>query len=142
MEHDCTPRFEHPSPPRGPQAQRTAMLEEFREGRIQLLICSDAMTRGIDIDGVAPARFPLNHGSISVGEVMAVVNYDAPLRAKTYIHRSGRTARARASKRCVASVAARCRPATSALAAPAGAVPRSKRRKPEPEALTANVAPT
>ena len=53
------------------------MLQEFREGRIELLVCSDAMTRGIDIDGVK-----------------AVINYDAPMRAKTYVHRSGRTARA------------------------------------------------
>jgi len=71
------------------QAQRTSMLTEFREGRIQLLICSDAMTRGIDIDGV-----------------MAVINYDAPTRAKTYVHRSGRTARAGKSGRVFTLVTA------------------------------------
>jgi len=64
------------------QSQRTSMLEEFRHKRIQLLICSDAMTRGIDIDGVS-----------------AVINYDAPTRAKTYVHRAGRTARAGKSGR-------------------------------------------
>lgn len=42
-----------------------------------MLVASDAMTRGMDIP-----------------EVSAVVNYDAPLHAKTYVHRAGRTARA------------------------------------------------
>ena len=40
-------------------------------------MCSDAMTRGMDVAGVA-----------------AVVNYDAPVYVKTYVHRAGRTARA------------------------------------------------
>lgn len=43
----------------------------------QVLVCSDAMTRGMDVEGVG-----------------AVVNYDAPVYAKTYVHRAGRTARA------------------------------------------------
>ena len=43
----------------------------------QVLIASDAMTRGMDVEGVAQ-----------------VVNYDAPVYAKTYVHRCGRTARA------------------------------------------------
>jgi len=42
-----------------------------------VLIASDAMTRGMDVEGVAQ-----------------VVNYDAPVYAKTYVHRCGRTARA------------------------------------------------
>lgn len=42
-----------------------------------MLIASDAMTRGMDVEGVAN-----------------VVNYDMPVYAKTYVHRVGRTARA------------------------------------------------
>ena len=42
-----------------------------------VLVASDAMTRGMDVEGIAN-----------------VVNYDAPVYAKTYVHRAGRTARA------------------------------------------------
>ena len=44
---------------------------------VQVLVASDAMTRGMDVEGVAQ-----------------VLNYDAPVYAKTYVHRCGRTARA------------------------------------------------
>lgn len=52
-------------------------MKEFREGKIQALVCSDAMTRGMDVEGVTN-----------------VINYDMPPFIKTYIHRAGRTARA------------------------------------------------
>ena len=52
-------------------------LEEFREGKIQVLVSSDGMTRGMDVEGVKN-----------------VINYDMPKFIKTYIHRAGRTARA------------------------------------------------
>ena len=55
----------------------SAALSAFREGRATVLVASDAMTRGMDVDDVA-----------------AVVSYDAPVYAKTYVHRVGRTARA------------------------------------------------
>lgn len=57
--------------------QRQAMIKQFKNESIQLLICSDAMTRGMDLSN---ARY--------------VVSYDPPLFLKTYIHRVGRTARA------------------------------------------------
>lgn len=60
-----------------PPGERGARLEAFRSGAAQVLVCSDAMTRGMDVAGVA-----------------AVVNYDAPVYVKTYVHRAGRTARA------------------------------------------------
>ncbi len=60
-----------------PQRQRSANLQAFREGQAQVLVASDAATRGIDLPDVA-----------------AVVNYDAPAHAKLYVHRAGRTARA------------------------------------------------
>jgi ATP-dependent RNA helicase DDX51/DBP6 len=58
-------------------AARRAALEAFRAGAASVLVCSDAMTRGMDVEGVA-----------------VVVNYDAPVYVKTYVHRAGRTARA------------------------------------------------
>lgn len=58
-------------------------LRAFREGEIQVLISSDAMTRGMDVEGVKN-----------------VINYDMPKFIKTYIHRAGRTARAGQSGRC------------------------------------------
>ncbi|KAL0490015.1 hypothetical protein AKO1_009416 [Acrasis kona] len=56
--------------------QREAMLKQFEKGYFKILMCSDVMGRGIDID------------------VDTVINYDAPTHLKTYIHRVGRTARA------------------------------------------------
>ncbi|XP_077585675.1 ATP-dependent RNA helicase DDX51 [Stigmatopora nigra] len=56
---------------------RKKKLKEFEQGKINLLISTDAAARGIDISGVK-----------------CVVNYDAPQYIRTYIHRIGRTARA------------------------------------------------
>ena len=56
---------------------REHTLAEFRQKRCDILVCSDAITRGIDIQGVD-----------------TVINYDTPVYAKTYVHRAGRTARA------------------------------------------------
>ncbi|ELR59643.1 ATP-dependent RNA helicase DDX51, partial [Bos mutus] len=57
--------------------QRKGILKQFEQGKIQLLISTDAMARGIDVQGV-----------------QLVVNYDAPQYLRTYVHRVGRTARA------------------------------------------------
>ncbi|OPJ74820.1 ATP-dependent RNA helicase DDX51 [Patagioenas fasciata] len=57
--------------------ERQRTMKEFEQGKIQLLISTDATARGIDIKGV-------NY----------VINYDAPQFIRTYIHRVGRTARA------------------------------------------------
>ncbi|XP_076004874.1 ATP-dependent RNA helicase DDX51 [Genypterus blacodes] len=57
--------------------ERKKTLKEFEQGKIKLLISTDAAARGIDINGVK-----------------CVVNYDAPQFIRTYIHRIGRTARA------------------------------------------------
>ncbi|CAL5430646.1 unnamed protein product [Camellia sinensis] len=59
------------------QFVRSETLRAFREGEMQVLVSSDAMTRGIDVEGVRN-----------------VINYDVPAYIKTYIHRAGRTARA------------------------------------------------
>ncbi|KAL0305470.1 UNVERIFIED_CONTAM: DEAD-box ATP-dependent RNA helicase 1 [Sesamum radiatum] len=65
------------------QSIRSKTLKAFRAGEIQVLISSDAMTRGMDVEGVKN-----------------VINYDMPPFIKTYIHRAGRTARAGQSGRC------------------------------------------
>ena len=57
--------------------ERSEALRAFTNGEASLLVASDAMTRGMDVPSVA-----------------AVVNYDAPVYPKTYVHRAGRTARA------------------------------------------------
>ncbi|KAJ8401062.1 hypothetical protein AAFF_G00390190 [Aldrovandia affinis] len=57
--------------------ERKKALKDFEQGKIQLLISTDAAARGIDIKGVK-----------------CVVNYDAPQFIRTYVHRVGRTARA------------------------------------------------
>ncbi|XP_039937235.1 ATP-dependent RNA helicase DDX51 [Hirundo rustica] len=57
--------------------ERKRTMKEFEQGKIQLLISTDATSRGIDVKGV-------NY----------VINYDAPQFIRTYIHRVGRTARA------------------------------------------------
>lgn len=56
---------------------RRDMLRRFNEGELDLLVCSDAAARGLDLQ-----------------QVSAVINYDAPHHARTYVHRVGRTARA------------------------------------------------
>lgn len=58
-------------------------LKAFRKGDIQVLVASDALTRGMDVKGVTN-----------------VINYDMPPFAKTFIHRAGRTARAGQAGRC------------------------------------------
>lgn len=59
------------------QSQRTRALADFVQGKVQALVATDVAARGIHVDGVA-----------------AVIHYDPPEDHKTYIHRSGRTARA------------------------------------------------
>uniref|UniRef100_A0A7C9DIE0 ATP-dependent RNA helicase n=1 Tax=Opuntia streptacantha TaxID=393608 RepID=A0A7C9DIE0_OPUST len=65
------------------QAVRSKALNAFRKGDVDVLVSSDAMTRGMDVKGV-------NN----------VINYDVPPYIKTYIHRAGRTARAGQAGRC------------------------------------------
>lgn len=58
-------------------AGRRRALAALDAGQLQTLVCSDAMARGMDVQAVD-----------------AVVSYDIPALAKTYVHRTGRTARA------------------------------------------------
>lgn len=66
------------------QVQRLEALESFREGSVDVLLCTDLAARGLDID-----------------RVEAVVNFEMPSQVETYVHRIGRTARAgRGGKSC------------------------------------------
>ena len=60
------------------QAVRERTLKKFREGKLRVLAATDVAARGLDID-----------------DVDAVFNYDVPDENEYYIHRIGRTGRAR-----------------------------------------------
>lgn len=59
------------------QSEREAIMREFKSRRLRILIGTDILSRGIDVDGIS-----------------LVVNYDVPPDPEDYIHRIGRTARA------------------------------------------------
>ena len=63
-----------------PQKARARTLDRFRSGAIQVLVATDVMSRGIDIQGID-----------------AVINFDVPLDPEDYVHRIGRTGRAGAA---------------------------------------------
>jgi ATP-dependent RNA helicase RhlE len=66
------------------QGARTRALDDFKRGRVNVLVATDIAARGLDI-----SQLPL------------VINYDLPLVAEDYIHRVGRTGRAGRSGRAV-----------------------------------------
>ncbi|GAA2723406.1 hypothetical protein GCM10010315_50720 [Streptomyces luteosporeus] len=59
------------------QGAREQALRAFRNGKVDVLVCTDVAARGIDVD-----------------DVTHVVNYQSPEDEKTYLHRIGRTGRA------------------------------------------------
>ena len=59
------------------QKERDEVMLDFRNGKIDVLVATDIVSRGIDVDDI-----PL------------VINYDVPRDAEDYVHRIGRTARA------------------------------------------------
>ncbi|MFF7158343.1 DEAD/DEAH box helicase [Streptomyces sp. NPDC008139] len=62
------------------QGAREQALRAFRNGKVDVLVCTDVAARGIDVEGVTH-----------------VINYQTPEDEKTYLHRIGRTGRAGAS---------------------------------------------
>ena len=62
------------------QKERQAALKDFDSGKVRILVATDVVARGIDIDGITH-----------------VINFDLPTDAESYVHRIGRTARAGAS---------------------------------------------
>ncbi len=61
-----------------PQSKRNQVMNGFKRGKFPILVCTDVAARGIDVD-----------------DVEAVINYDLPNENEYYLHRIGRTGRAR-----------------------------------------------
>ncbi len=59
------------------QLQRIKALEDFRSGKVRVLVATDIASRGIDVEGISH-----------------VINFDVPHVVEDYVHRAGRTARA------------------------------------------------
>ena len=59
------------------QAERDEVMYRFKSGQVDVLVATDIVARGIDID-----------------DILMVINYDVPHDAEDYVHRIGRTARA------------------------------------------------
>jgi ATP-dependent RNA helicase RhlE len=62
------------------QGQRTKALDDFKSGKVRVLVATDIAQRGLDISGISH-----------------VINYDVPQQPEDYVHRIGRTGRAAAS---------------------------------------------
>jgi superfamily II DNA/RNA helicase len=71
-----------------PQVVREKVMRSFRKGKLDVLVCTDVASRGLDIAG-------LSH----------VINYDTPEDDRAYVHRIGRTGRAGAAGVAVTFVA-------------------------------------
>lgn len=92
------------------QQQRDDTINDFRAGRTEVIVATDLLARGIDID-----------------DVMLVVNYDVPREPEDYVHRIGRTARANADGEAVTLVSPRDRRAFSRVESTLGIrIPVSK----------------
>lgn len=61
-----------------PQSKRSVVMDKYKKGKFPLLIATDIAARGIDVD-----------------DVEAVINYDLPNENEYYLHRIGRTGRAK-----------------------------------------------
>ncbi len=62
------------------QGERTRALEDFKAGKIRVLVATDIAQRGLDVSGISH-----------------VINYDVPQQPEDYVHRIGRTGRAAAT---------------------------------------------
>ena len=80
------------------QNQRKRALDNFAAGTTDILVATDVLARGIDVD-----------------EVSYVVNYDVPVQAEDYVHRIGRTGRAGAEGFAVTFVAPENKPELAAI---------------------------
>ena len=60
------------------QSQREKTMQQYRDGKLEILIATDVASRGIDVE-----------------DVDCVINYDIPLENEYYVHRIGRTGRAK-----------------------------------------------
>lgn len=69
------------------QTERDEIMFKFKSGQINVLVATDIVARGIDID-----------------DIYMVINYDVPHDAEDYVHRIGRTARAQRDGRAITLV--------------------------------------
>lgn len=69
------------------QGARTDLLTKFKHGRINVLVTTDLLTRGIDIENLP-----------------YVINYELPRSPKDYLHRIGRTGRAESSGEAISLI--------------------------------------
>ena len=72
------------------QSQRDDMMYRFKSGQVDVLVATDIVARGIDIDDIA-----------------TVINYDVPHDSEDYVHRIGRTARAQRDGKAITLVRGR-----------------------------------
>jgi superfamily II DNA/RNA helicase len=72
------------------QSQRDEMMYRFKSGQVDVLIATDIVARGIDIDDIA-----------------TVINFDVPRDSEDYVHRIGRTARAQRDGKAITLVRGR-----------------------------------
>ncbi|MFH1177111.1 MAG: DEAD/DEAH box helicase [Acidobacteriota bacterium] len=66
------------------QRRRLTVLQDFKDGRLPILVATDVASRGLHIEGVSH-----------------VINYDLPMDPEDYVHRVGRTARAGAEGKAI-----------------------------------------
>jgi ATP-dependent RNA helicase RhlB len=67
-----------------PQSRRLAIIDDFKAGKLPILVATDVAARGLQID-----------------DLDMVINYDIPQDCESYVHRIGRTARAGKQGRAV-----------------------------------------
>jgi superfamily II DNA/RNA helicase len=80
------------------QKQRDEVMMAFKAQRVDVLVATDIVARGIDID-----------------DITLVINYDAPRESEDYVHRIGRTARAGKDGRAVTLVGEKDRGALASI---------------------------
>lgn len=80
------------------QKQRDEVMLDFKARRVDVLVATDIVARGIDID-----------------DITLVINYDAPRDAEDYVHRIGRTARAGRDGQAITLVGERDRMALASI---------------------------
>ena len=97
------------------QAKRDKALFAFRKGQVAALVATDVAARGIHVDDVA-----------------CVVHFDPPVDTKTYVHRSGRTARAGASGKVISFVTGDQRKASLRMRRELGLVASDVEARPRP----------
>ena len=95
------------------QAVRTRTLNDFRDGRIKVLVATNVAARGIHVDGIS-----------------LVVHFDAPTDPKDYLHRAGRTARAGESGTVVTMTAPRQQRSVKHMTDRCGVTPTVTRIRP------------